>query len=113
MSLSLPSSFVAGLAQECAFAAGKLKHLQTTFGEEIGVVSASDSVVREIQALDSVQQTLCDLSRILDQLSQVAAEDGDNSEVVATAVASAKQASLRGRLLGAKDSLCTVDVDLF
>ncbi len=79
----------------------------------MGYVSTSDSVVREIQALDSVQQTLCDLSRILDHLSEVMAEDDDNSEIVATAVASAKQASLRGRLLGATDSLCSVDVDLF
>ena len=106
MTAAVPRALAERLALECDAAASSLLRLQGTLGEAILSVEMSTRLVKDLQSLDTVAQTLEDLGAVF---GAIAASDATRE----TMLASISQASLRKRLEGSTDPDAERDVDLF
>lgn len=97
--MSISEDWAHRVATECKGASEELLALQTAFAETIqDGVQMTPKIVGSLQSLDTVQQTLADLGRIFDTLSD-SGEMGD-CRAWDAAVATVQQATLRQRLHG-------------
>ncbi|SDZ46685.1 hypothetical protein SAMN05444004_11592 [Jannaschia faecimaris] len=102
--------FAARVAMECETAAATLSTLQDHFSKQV-VVSNEDALFRDVQSLDTVQQTLADLADIFTELSVFAAA---NPSVIPESIFErAQQVTLRARLSGHKVQLTKETIELF
>ena len=103
-------AFAARLARECRSAAAALAALQDGLGQEVAVATQA-VLVREMQALDGVHQTLADLALLFDGLA--GARGADDVEVPAHVTALVRQHALQARLRGRESERADGAVDLF
>lgn len=86
-----------GLARECLDAAVKLQALQAELAGAIDNGSATSNLVRQLQSLDLVEQTMADLARLFDVIGR---ENGGQAPASwPVALAAMKQSALRTRLV--------------
>jgi len=98
------------LARECERGAVLLSLLQRRLADRVDGTDA-DALLRDMQALDTVQQTLDDLAVVMDTLAeQTPAETCPIPDVVLDGV---RQSTLRARLQGETEALIPRAVDLF
>lgn len=100
----------ARVSEECRAAADALTGLQKSMTSNV-IGNQDAALVRDLQALDGVQQTLDDLATLFATL----AESGTAKGLCLTedVTAGIKQATLRKRLLGTADGGVTTKVELF
>ena len=108
-----PRDFAARVAAECEAAAARLLALQAAIGDEVSTDAITARMLAEVQALDAVHQTLAGLGRVFEDLAR---EDGricGMGGISSSAIANARQSSLRRRLEGSPEYSSEGDVDLF
>ena len=96
--MTSPAEFAARVAVECRTAADRLHSVQGTIGAELSSEVVTERMVTELQNLDMVSQTLADLGVVFAKLASEMST-GRACET-ATAIACARQVSLRLRLAG-------------
>lgn len=97
--------FAGRVAEECRDAAIRLVRLQDTIGEEIAAQDVTGRMVRELQALDQISQTLVDLGEVFSELAL-----SNGGPVSLGTIAVARQLALRQRLTG-EANIATSDGD--
>lgn len=98
------------IAQECEQGASSLAELQRRLANRIDGTD-TDELLRDMQALDGVQQTLVDLATVLVDLAAVTRDDGRLlSEEILDGV---RQQTLRARLSGNVGDHVASTVELF
>ena len=85
------------IAQECRGASDRLLALQDGLGGVLGARPTDQDLVTQLQALDTVQQTLEDLARMLTVLTEAGGTEAD-ATVTEQGLAAIWQATLRSRM---------------
>ena len=108
-----PKDFAARVAAECEAAAERLLALQAVIGDEVSTDAITVRMLAEVQALDAVHQTLAGLGRVFEELAQGDGRICGSGGISGSAIANARQSSLRRRLEGRPECSPGGEVDLF
>lgn len=110
---AIPPDLAERLARECRNAASSLIRLQDTLGSTLPELAISSRLVEDLQALDTVAQTIDDLGAIFGAILASDAATPCAGRQTDVLLARISQTSLRRRLEGPVETDAEGAVDLF
>ena len=103
----------ARLARECLIASDRLRSLQDDIGRNLSNGDVKPDVIRDVQVLDLLQQTLMDIGAAFEELATHAPSAFRDVDVSDAVMGVIQQETLRARLAGRTREDGGMDLEIF